>query len=96
MSGEVVAVVLTGTGVLLGVWRLVESVRRDLTGALHREIGSVREDIGAVRRDLTAQIAAVNTRIDGAEARLTSQIAAVNTRIDNVLLADRGAARETA
>lgn len=42
MSLEVVATVLTGVGVLVGVWRLVEGVRRDLT----------------------AQIAAVNTRID--------------------------------
>jgi hypothetical protein len=42
MSPEVIATVLTGVGVLLGVWRLVEGVRRDLT----------------------AQIAAVNTRID--------------------------------
>ena len=44
-----IATVLTGVGVLVGVWRMVESVRRDVDG---------------VRRDLTAQIAAVNTRID--------------------------------
>ena len=42
MSLEVIATLLTGVGVLVGVWRLVEGVRRDLT----------------------AQIAAVNTRID--------------------------------
>lgn len=60
MSTEIVAIVLTGAGVLVGVWRMVESVRRDL----HREIGAVRADIGGVRRDLTAQIAAVNGRID--------------------------------
>ena len=42
MSPELIATVLTGIGVLIGVWRLVEGVRRDLT----------------------AQIAAVNTRID--------------------------------
>ena len=49
MSSDVIATVLTGVGVLVGVWRMVESVRRDVDG---------------VRRDLTAQIAAVNTRID--------------------------------
>ncbi len=49
MSPDVIATVLTGVGVLVGVWRMVESVRRDVDG---------------VRRDLTAQIAAVNTRID--------------------------------
>lgn len=80
MSSEVVAIVLTGAGVLVGVWRLVtvqvESVRRDLAGAFHREVGAVRADIADVRRDLTAQITAVNTRID------------------NILLADRGAGRD--
>ena len=60
MSGEVVAIVLTGAGVLVGVWRLVESVRRDLAGALHREIGTVRDDI----RALNGRIDAVNGRID--------------------------------
>ena len=53
---DVIATVLTGIGVLVGVWRMVESVRRDVDG--------VRRDVDSVRRDLTAQIAAVNTRID--------------------------------
>ena len=56
MSPDVIATVLTGAGVLVGVWRMVESVRRDVDG--------VRRDVDSVRRDLTAQIAAVNTRID--------------------------------
>lgn len=56
MSADVIATVLTGVGVLVGVWRMVESVRRDVDG--------VRRDVDGVRRDLTAQIAAVNTRID--------------------------------
>ncbi len=49
MSPEVIATLLTGAGVLLGVWRMVESVRREL----HE-----------TRRDLIGQISAVNTRID--------------------------------
>ena len=53
MSPEVVATVLTGIGVLVGVWRLVEGVRRDLT-----------TQIAAVNDRLAMQIAAVNTRID--------------------------------
>ena len=53
MSPEVVATVLTGVGVLVGVWRLVEGVRRDLT-----------TQITAVNDRLTTQIASVNTRID--------------------------------
>ena len=46
MNVDVLATVLTGVGVLIGVWRIV----------------TVQVD--SVRRDLTAQIAAVNTRID--------------------------------
>ena len=42
MTPDVIATVLTGVGVLIGVWRMVDGVRRDLT----------------------AQIAAVNDRID--------------------------------
>ena len=56
MTPDVIATVLTGVGVLVGVWRMVEGVRRDVDG--------VRRDVNGVRRDLTAQIAAVNTRID--------------------------------
>ena len=49
MSGEVIATVLTGAGVLIGVWRMVEGVRRDLAGR-----------IASVDR----RVDAVNTRID--------------------------------
>ncbi len=42
MSPERIATVLTGVGVPVGVWRMLEGLRRDLT----------------------AQIAAVNVRID--------------------------------
>ena len=46
MNADVLATVLTGVGVLIGVSRIV----------------TVQVD--SVRRDLTAQITAVNTRID--------------------------------
>lgn len=49
MSGEVIATVLTGAGILIGVRRMVEGVRRDLAGR-----------IDAVDR----RVDAVNTRID--------------------------------
>ena len=49
MSGEVIATVLTGAGVLVGVWRMVEGVRRDLASR-----------IDSVDR----RVDAVNTRID--------------------------------
>ena len=46
MDTSIIATVLTGMGVLFGVWRLVTSA------------------IDGVRRDLTAEIRAVNQRID--------------------------------
>ena len=49
----VMATVLTGMGVLFGVWRLVAA-----------EVGSVRREMDSLRRDLTAEIRAVNQRID--------------------------------
>ena len=53
MSGKVIAIVLTGAGVLLGVWRIVivqsEGVRRDL-----------RHDMNEIRQDIRA----MNSRID--------------------------------
>ena len=57
MNADVLATVLTGVGVLIGVWRIVtvqvDSVRRDLTA-----------QIAAVDNKLSAAIRDVNTRID--------------------------------
>lgn len=57
MSAELIATVLTGVGVLVGVWRIFEGLRRDLTS-----------QIAAVDVKLSARIDAVgaqlNTRID--------------------------------
>ena len=69
MDPDVIATVLTGAGVLVGVWRMIESVRRDVDG--------VRRDVDGVRRDLTAQIAAVNTRIDNARPAGASGVSRV-------------------
>lgn len=49
MSGEVIATVLTGAGVLIGVWRMVEGVRRDLASRIE---------------SVDRRVDAVNTRID--------------------------------
>lgn len=57
MNADVLATVLTGVGVLIGVWRIVtvqvDSVRRDLTA-----------QIAAADNKLSAAIRDVNTRID--------------------------------
>ena len=57
MNADVLATVLTGVGVLIGVWRIVtvqvDSVRRDLTA-----------QITGVDNKLSAAIRDVNTRID--------------------------------
>ena len=60
MSLDLIATVLTGVGVLIGVWRMVESVRRDVDG-VRRDLSA---QITAVSTRLSAEIAAVNTRID--------------------------------
>ncbi len=49
MSQEVIATVLTGAGVLIGVWRMVEGVRRDLASRIET---------------VDRRVDAVNTRID--------------------------------
>ena len=76
MDTNVMATVLTGVGVLLGVWRLVgvavDGVRKDLTAEIH-----------LVHR----RIDAVDQRIDGVNQRIDG----VNQRIDTVLLAARNA-----
>ena len=77
-DGNIIATVLTGAAVLVGVWRLVESVRRDLTA----QTADVRRELGNMQRNLTAQIADVRRDLSG-------QMADMNKRIDNVLLADR-------
>ena len=64
MTPDTIATILTGIGVLFGVWRLIEGVRRDLTN----QIGSVRSDlvdqIGSVRSDLVDHVGSLNHRID--------------------------------
>lgn len=60
MTPELIATVLTGAGVLIGVWKMVDGVRRELRA----DIAAVNTRIDTVSRDLTAQITAVNARID--------------------------------
>lgn len=64
MSTDVLATILTGVGVLIGVWRIVtvqvDGVRRDLAEVDNR----LTSQIAAVDARLTAAIGAVNTRID--------------------------------
>ncbi len=60
MSGDVIATLLTGAGVLLVMWALIAGVRRDLRGDVEALRRDMRSDLEHVRRDL----AAVNQRID--------------------------------
>lgn len=53
MDGDVIATVLTGVGVLLGVWRLVDGTKREL---------NARIDALNVRTD--SRFDALNARID--------------------------------
>lgn len=53
MTPDVIATVLTGIGVLAGVWKIVDGARREL---------HTRIDAGI--RDLRTELAGVNGRID--------------------------------
>ena len=53
MNIDVIATVLTGVGVLFGVWKMTDGMRREL-----------HDDLQAVRLELNAKIDAVNQRID--------------------------------
>jgi len=64
VSPEVIATVLTGAGVLFGVWRMVDSARRELGARIDAVNTRLSAEIAAVNTRLSAEIAAVNTRID--------------------------------
>ena len=64
MTPELIATVLTGAGVLIGVWKMVDGVRRELRADIATLNTRIDTRIDNVSRDLTAQITAVNTRID--------------------------------
>ena len=49
LSAEVISVIVVGAGVLLGVWRMVEAVRRDLS----KRIDDVNRCVDDVRQGLT-------------------------------------------
>lgn len=83
MDTYVLATVLTGMGVLLGVWRLVVVT----VDGVRQEIDGVRREVHGLRRDLTDEIRAVNQRFDAVNQRFD----AMNQRIDGVLLVNRNA-----
>ena len=64
MDTNVIATVITGLGVLLGVWRMVDGVRRDLTAEIH-----------IVHR----RIDALDQRIDGVNQRIDTVLLAGRT-----------------
>ena len=84
MTPEIVSVVLTGGGVLLGVWRMLAhyEARND---AAHAKLG---QRIDAVSSKLGQRIDAVRAelgaRLDSGHAELGGRIDAVNGRIDTV------------
>ena len=59
-----IATVLTGAGVLFGVWRMVDSAKRELGTRISEVEAKLSTRIEAVNTRLSGEIAAVNTRID--------------------------------
>ena len=54
---DVIAIVLTGVGVLFGVWRMVDGARRELGARIDATTAELRRELGG-------RIDAVNARID--------------------------------
>ena len=48
MSPEVIATILSAVGVLIGVWKMVDGTRRELSAKIDSEIGTVNQRIDAV------------------------------------------------
>ena len=48
MSPEVIATILSAVGVLIGVWKMVDGTRRELSAKIDSEIGTVSQRIDAV------------------------------------------------
>lgn len=96
MTEEMATVILTGVGVLLGVWWMLAyyEIRKDTAHVvLAKRTDTVRTELGArfdsVHADFSARLDAVhsglNARIDSAHSELSGRIDSVNGRLDALL-----------
>lgn len=58
MSPEVIATILSAIGVLIGVWKMLDGTRRDLSAKIDSEIGTVNQRIDAVNQRIDAVLLA--------------------------------------
>ena len=58
MSPEVIATILSAIGVLIGVWKMVDGTRRELSAKIDAEIGTVNQRIDAVNQRIDAVLLA--------------------------------------
>ena len=58
MSAEVIATILSAVGVLIGVWKMVDGTRRELSAKIESEIGTVNQRIDAVTQRIDAVLLA--------------------------------------
>ena len=58
MSPEVIATILSAIGVLIGVWKMVDGTRRELSAKIDSEIGTVNQRIDAVYQRIDAVLLA--------------------------------------
>ena len=65
MSPEVIATILSAIGVLIGVWKMVDGTRRELSAKIDSEIETVNQ-----------RIETVNHRIDGVNQRIDAVLLA--------------------
>lgn len=58
MSPEVITTILSAIGVLIGVWKMVDGTRRDLSAKIDSGIGTVNQRIDAVNQRIDAVLLA--------------------------------------
>ena len=58
MSPEVIATILSAIGVLIGVWKMVDGTRRELSAKIDSAIGTVNQRIDAVNQRIDAVLLA--------------------------------------
>ncbi len=58
MSPEVIATILSAIGVLIGVWKIIDGTRRELSTKIDAEIGTVNQRIDAVNQRIDAVLLA--------------------------------------
>ena len=64
MTSDIIATILTGVGVLIGVWRLVEGMRKELNSRIDTLDGRMNSRFDAVSNRMEARYDVISSRVD--------------------------------